>query len=205
MRRLIVIRHGQTEHNAQGRTISSTDPPLNEVGTRQADSLGGLLSEVRLARIVSSPKLRTRQTAQAVAGKQPTDVEIELDDRLLEIGLGSFEGLSIQEIKDRGLQEVFEIWRQGTPAQYPPGAETFEQAAERMTDLYENISPRDGETVVIVGHSHSLRILLATKVLGVPPQAHRRLRIDHAALTVVTWEDATPRLIVLNAYKNFRV
>lgn len=199
MKRLIIIRHGQTAHNAQGRTIASTDAELNGVGRQQAEKLGCKLSEIHLNRILSSPMKRALQTARAVADAQARNVQIEVDDRLLEIGLGSIEGLSVGEIRDRGLHEVFASWRQGVPVQYPPGAETFEQVEERMADLYTDICPRDEEAVAIVGHSHSLRILIATKVLAVPPEAHRRLKIDHASLTLVAWEDATPRLIALNA------
>lgn len=197
-RKMIIVRHGETEHNAAGRTISATDPPLNDVGIRQVIRTAKLIGEVRLSRIICSPRLRTKQTAHAIGSAQIGVVPIEYDDRLLEIGLGGFEGLTNLEIIDRGLGAVFAGWRQGLPPQYPVGAETFEEAADRVSGLYDDACPSGDDAVCIVGHSHLLRILVATKVMGVHADAHRRLKIDHASITTVEWEGATPRLVMLN-------
>ena len=122
----------------------------------------------------------------------------ELVARLVELGMGVFEGRSEQEIESLGLGDLFRRWRQGDPAGYPNGAETFEAAAERMSDVFDDVTSRGHDNVAVVGHSHSLRILIATAVLGGTAGSHRRLRLDHASLSWIEWERDTPRLVALN-------
>ena len=123
---------------------------------------------------------------------------MEVDDRLLELGFGEIEGLTPDEIGARGLGEVFTAWRQGLPPAYPAGAETFEAAAARLSSLYGDASPVSDGCVVLIGHSHALRILIVSSILGMEPESHRRLRLDHATLTEVQWEEDAPRVVTLN-------
>lgn len=198
MKRLFLIRHGETEANAEGRMVSSSDPPLNASGAAQVDALGRAMASASLSRIVSSPMLRCRQTAEAICHHHPHALQVEVDERLRELGFGEIEGLSQDEIVERGMQGVFASWRQGCPPRYPVGAETFGEAAERMRGVFEDVTVGTSATV-LVGHSHALRILLAVSVLGATPEAHRRMRLDHGEVTEVRWEGAAPRLVALNS------
>jgi broad specificity phosphatase PhoE len=65
--RVLVIRHGRTALNADGRLRGHLDPPLDEVGRREAAAVAAVLSEFRIVRILSSPLLRALQTAGAIA------------------------------------------------------------------------------------------------------------------------------------------
>lgn len=199
MKRLLLIRHGQTAANAEGRIISLSDPRLDGAGCKQAEGLGRLLRPIRLKRILSSPRLRALETARIVAAHQFEETPVDVDERLREIGLGRFEGLTLDEIKVIGLHGIFESWRQGRPPRYPPGAETFEDAARRIRPLFDEIVTHLDGAVAVVGHSHSLRILIADCVLGVSAEVHRRLRIDHGSLTEIRWEGHAPRLSALGA------
>lgn len=198
MTRLFLLRHGETAHNVAGRTIASTDPPLTARGQTQADAVSRALASVPLRTIVTSPRIRCVQTAQAIGAAQASAAEPRVDDRLVELGMGDFEGRSRSEIVAEGLGEVFDGWRQGLPPAYPEGAERFEDAAVRMRAALDEACA-DGGDVAIVGHSHSLRIAIATWVLDVGAEVHRRLRLDHGTLTQIAWEKTTPRVVVLNA------
>lgn len=198
MTRLFLLRHGETAHNLAGRTIASTDPPLTARGLAQADAVGRALASIPLRAIVTSPRIRCIQTAEAIGAAQTGGVEPIVDERLVELGMGAFEGRSRSELVAQGLGEVFDGWRQGLPPAYPEGAERFEDAAVRMRAALDDACA-DGGDVAVVGHSHSLRIALATWVLGVGAEVHRRMRLDHGTLTEIGWEGTTPRVAVLNA------
>ena len=73
--RLIVVRHGRTPFNVEGRFTGQLDIPLDELGERQAEALGRRLSETRLDAVVSSDLGRARATAQAIAYHHSLPVE----------------------------------------------------------------------------------------------------------------------------------
>lgn len=198
MGRLLLIRHAETELNASGRYVSASDPELSTQGFAQASLLAESLAAHPLTAIITSPSARCVQTANAVVAAQQRDLALRQDDRLYELGLGDLEGLGPEEIAQRGLTEVFHAWRQGLPAGYPDGAESFEAAAQRIGPVFDELVPVDG-VVAVVGHSHALRILLCARVLGVGAEVHRRLRMEHARIAEVVWERGTPRLASLNA------
>jgi probable phosphoglycerate mutase len=200
---LLLIRHGQTDQNAQGRFISDTDAPLNAMGRAQARNVAAVLADFPIDRIVSSPRQRCLETAAAIAESNVSNATVTVDERLVELGLGSIEGLTPLDIDQRGDSDVFRAWRQGDPPRYPTGAETFEDAALRMGAVFAEATSDPGAVVALVGHSHALRILLATCVLGVPAGVHRRLRVDHASVTAVQWELDVPRLVALNGSAAF--
>lgn len=164
----------------------------------QVAALGKSLSDVPIRRILTSPMLRCRQTAEALASAGQCDALIKVDERLLELGFGSIEGLNQEEIAARGLGEIFRAWRQGKPPLYPDGAEKFEAAAARLGEVYEEATSGAAECTALVGHSHALRILLAVSVLGTDAEAHRRLLLDHGLASEVRWELGAPRLVALN-------
>ena len=198
MRRLLLIRHGVTQLNTEGRMVSTNDPPLSNAGMAQVAALGESLSDVPIRRILTSPMLRCRQTSEALASAQPDQVPVEVDERLQELGFGCIEGLNQEEIAARGLGEVFRAWRQGQPPLYPEGAERFEDAAARLGAVYDEVTAGPAECAALVGHSHALRILLAVSVLGTDAEAHRRLMLEHGLASEIRWELSAPRLVALN-------
>ena len=97
--RLYLVRHGETDWNAEGRLLSFTDQPLSDRGERQAATLAGDLSGVRWDRAFSSPWVRARRTAEAVLAARPDAPPLVVDDRLREMDFGPFEGWSETELQ----------------------------------------------------------------------------------------------------------
>ena len=95
---LIVLRHGRTEWNATGRFQGQADIPLDHRGLAQANGAARVLAELAPAAIVSSDLRRATQTAGALS--ELTGLAVALDARLREIDVGSWEGLTIEEILD---------------------------------------------------------------------------------------------------------
>ncbi len=197
--RLLFVRHGGTNPNAAGRYVSISDPDLSEHGHHQVAQLGRNLRDLDIDRVWSSPRTRCLRTADAIIGAQRQPPPRTVDDRLRELGFGDFEGMTAAELEAAGKLPLFHSWRQGVPPQYPNQAETFEEASERLGEVFATILDSGLDTVLVVGHSHALRILLACHVLRTEAEAHRRLRLDHARIVDVQWEGSAPRIVALNA------
>jgi broad specificity phosphatase PhoE len=199
------VRHGRTEWNRQGRLNSTHDLPLDADGRRAADHLASSLGSLE-APIVASPARRARETAAplAVATGRP----VELDDRLTEVAFGRFEGRTMASLTD---DLAFARWRAGHEdlteheAGGPgtgPAPEPLPVAARRLLAFLEDVGARSATqgTIVAVGHGVALRVLLCSGVLGLPPAAYRRLRLDnaHSAVLSPAPDEAGYRLAACN-------
>lgn len=152
---LLLVRHGQTDWNAQGRAQGHLDIPLNEVGLAQAEVLADVLAKRAVDRLWSSDLSRASQTAAVVSAR--TGVGLELDPRLREFDVGDRQGLTIAEFTDRFPDEP------GLPVGLVDNARTGETAAQvrtRMTaalaDCRAGLSP--GQTGVVLTHGAALRV-----------------------------------------------
>ncbi len=193
-RSLIVVRHGETEWNITGKLNSTTDISLSKKGRDQILSLRGALSHVRIERIISSPLKRALETARLLS----RDHQIEVDQRLVEINFGPFEGKTPQELAEGPLSEAFTLWRQENDPVIPEGVEGFREAAQRAQDVLKDLQNLEGITLMI-SHGVFIRVLLCSCVLGMSPTFYRRLRIDNGKLSMISWEDDFMRLTKFNA------
>jgi broad specificity phosphatase PhoE len=107
-RSFLCLRHGVTDWNRQGLFQGRTDNPLNDTGMAQARAAAERLRKFSFDRVVTSPLLRARQTAEiiATAASKPLDV----DDGIIECDFGSLEGTSIAEaMQSHGLRTVEDL------------------------------------------------------------------------------------------------
>ncbi|SDM81746.1 histidine phosphatase family protein [Actinomyces ruminicola] len=158
MTRLILWRHGQTDYNAGMRVQGRIDIPLNEVGREQARAAAPGLAALDPVRIVSSPLIRARQTAHALA--ELTGTEVEFDEGLLERSFGRWEGLARADMEAHWPEE-YAAWRRGEdPAGV--GVETRAATSARVGGtlrriLQETMSAED-RTVVVVSHGSAITL-----------------------------------------------
>ena len=103
MGKLILVRHGQTEMNAQGLYFGKLNPPLNDLGINQAYEAKNKLLNIDYDKIYSSPLERAKQTAEIC---NYLDKDIIFDSNLEEINFGIFEGLTFKEISEKYPDEV---------------------------------------------------------------------------------------------------
>ena len=148
MTRLLLVRHGETDWNAEGRLQGQIDRPLSDFGRRQARQLAEELEDEEIGAIYSSDLARARETAEIVGER--LDLPVELDSDLREKDWGSWEGLTAVE-RDR-----VEFVGESTQAHQ-----------ERMLRGLARISAQhpDGDTVLIVTHGGSMR-RVQTAALG---------------------------------------
>ena len=126
---LIVVRHGRTAHNASGLLLGRLDPPLDELGRAQAAALAAEVGPVD--RVISSPLLRTRETAEAFGH------DVEIDERWIELDYGEYDGMPLGEVP----AEIWARWRADVDF-CPPGGETLRQLGVRVCAALDELADR---------------------------------------------------------------
>ncbi|HEY1092056.1 MAG TPA: histidine phosphatase family protein [Burkholderiaceae bacterium] len=165
--RVILIRHGETDWNADTRIQGQLDIPLNARGREQAQRLADALAGETIDQIYASDLQRARATAEAVGATRGQPVLLER--ALRERAFGSFEGLSWAEIEERFPQDSAR-WR-AREADFAPGG------GERLADFYA----RSVSTVTRLAALHpgqSLVIVAHGGVLDCVYRAAQRLDLD---------------------------
>lgn len=157
MTTLLLIRHGETDWNVEGRYQGQADPPLNETGLHQARQTALELQNLGPHALYSSDLRRARQTAQAIA--EITGLTIQLEPRLREVNLGEWEGILYTEIKAR-YPELLRRWEEEPLKTIPPGGESIWALRHRVLDAIAEILARHtGQQVCIVSHKTPIAII----------------------------------------------
>ena len=146
--RMVLWRHGQTAFNAERRFQGQRDVPLNAIGRAQARRAARHLATLEPTELWSSDLSRAASTAGYLA--RLTGLEIRQDKDLRERHGGAWEGLTIEEIRERYPDDLA-AWE-------PPGGETLETVAERTAAALARIAAgaAPGSLVVVTGHGASL-------------------------------------------------
>lgn len=184
--RFLLVRHGESTYGARGRFTGREDAPLTDAGRGQAAAVADRIRSQTPAVVLTSPLVRCRDTATAIAGRAGALV-IE-DDRLLDERLGRWTGLRVDEI-EAGWPAELAVWRRD-PAAAPPDGESFLQVRERVRPLLtEARQTYRGHTVVLVTHAAVAKMILVT-ALQVDPVVAYRLRVDTGSLSAVDIDEA---------------
>ncbi len=192
--KLVLQRHGQTDHNVGLRLTGWGDPGLDDTGLAQARATAeGLLQDYIFDAVYTSPLKRARQTAEPVLAK--TGLTPKLNEDLKELNFGEVEGMTIPEVKTLH-PELFNTWRSlDEPAFSWPGGETrmvFHSRVDRA--IWDIILAEAGQsaTVLIVAHGGSLAGFISELQVG-EPYAWRKFLLDNCEHYVVQVEfDNTP-------------
>ena len=195
--RLILVRHGATAWNAEGRFTTRTDVELSPSGRDEAAAAARALAGIGIERVMCSPLLRARATGEAIAAAAPGPPAVTIDERLREIDAGPFEGLTGAEIEAGPLAEQFHRWRSETDPEFPDGAETYESAVARARSFFGDVRDLPGTTLAAT-HGSLARVLVTAVILGIDPGLHRRMWLDHCHCAVVALDESPPRLVALN-------
>lgn len=189
MIRLLLIRHGETEWNREGRYHGHTDIELNKTGMEQARRLGQRLSHENIDAIYSSSLTRAIQTAQHIS--EAHDLSVIGCDELKELNLGDFEGKWFKESGDNG-RSLETAWENGDVDFPIPGGETLYELQSRVSGfLSELLERHDSGTLALVAHGGSLRIALC-HLIGIDLKCWWRLQLSSTSLSIVnTYPDHT--------------
>lgn len=157
MTRLLLIRHGETDWNREGRYQGQSDVPLNATGREQAWHLAEALRGTPLAAIYSSDLRRARETANCLA--RATGAPLHLDRRLREIGLGEWEGQLFSDIQ-RLYPDLVRQRREDPLRFAPPGGESLTDLIDRLLSAVRDITALHArEEVALVSHGFALAVI----------------------------------------------
>jgi len=172
MKTLYLVRHGQTEWNAEQRMQGWLDSSLTDLGVRHAHAHAELLAREAVERLVVSPLGRARETADIINAR--LNLPTRVDPRLKERSYGDWEGLTLDEIEKRwpGASAA----RRRDPFNYrPPGGESLPDLVMRVAPLLDEVRGDGAERIAIVSHGMTGRALLA-HVLELAPKVANTAR-----------------------------
>ncbi len=192
---VVMLRHGVTEHTVNKLFSGSggADPGLTDLGREQAHRAAGRLAKrAPIDAIVSSPMLRTRETAEIVAAELGLDVKLE--PGFAEAAFGEWEGLAFPDILARWPDDI-RSWLD-SPAIAPPGGESFEAVYERVDEARKRlIRDFEGQTVVMVSHVTPIKMMLRNALDADMGMIHRFELAPASITTIQWWSDGWPVVV----------
>ncbi|MFM9071898.1 MAG: 2-carboxy-D-arabinitol-1-phosphatase [Cyanobium sp.] len=198
--RLLLVRHGETDWNREGRFQGQIDIPLNSQGKHQANAARNFLSSVALQRAYSSTMARPRQTAERILEPHP-GVPLTTTPGLVEIGHGRWEGRLEEEIAETW-PELLADWKRAPHTVTMPDGETLQQVWDRSVASWHSIvrglSPV--ETALVVAHDAVNKTILCS-LLGLSPADIWVVKQGNGGVSVVDYPqgvDGPPVVSCLN-------
>ena len=187
---LIFMRHGETDWNRQRRVMGDADVPLNQAGREQSRLAAEVLGHFKVGRVVSSPLLRARASAEIVA--EPLGLPVEFDGGLEEVRFGRWQGLTYDEIRR---DPEYQGFIADPLNNRTPGGENVLDVEKRACGVVERAS--GGECTLFVSHGDIIRALICN-FTAVPLKEFRRIRIDNCGLSAVAVADGRVEVKFVN-------
>ncbi|MFI6679170.1 bifunctional RNase H/acid phosphatase [Kribbella sp. NPDC050470] len=183
---LIFLRHGETPHTVEKKFSGSggDNPGLSDTGRAQAHAAAEYLSRIGgVDALVTSPMLRTRQTAEIVGAG--LGLEPVVDEGWIEVSFGDWDGHTFAEIQQKW-PDALNAWLDST-AVAPPGGESFDVCARRARSARDGLLARyPGKTVVVVTHVTPIKLMVRS-VLQAPMASLFRMELRPATVTEIHW------------------
>ena len=218
VRHVIMVRHGQARNNVERTLAGRMDGvPLTPEGVRQAEHAARMLASAGVSAIYSSPIKRAAETARMIS--EECGVPVIVDERLTEIDMGKFTGMTFEEVVS-GHDDIFAKFYGGDVEIAHKGVETFEQVRRRVTGIVSEVvsggggaaaggggaadsdndddDGGDNGNAVLVTHMDPIKAMLG-EIAGISPERLLHAEIANAALNVFRKEaDGSLSLLALN-------
>lgn len=187
MLEVIFIRHGQSEANMDDVIVSyQGDPGLTAEGWAEARRAAQVFDLEPLTAIYASPLRRTRETASAF---QRVGIDVQVDDRLHEIALGRWDGMTIDAILGAD-RERYQQWKDNPELGAPDGGEALSAVATRLASFLDDVRRRHPEgRIIATTHSDCLKALLLW-VLRAPWTSAKWYHLHNTAGLSVEWHSS---------------
>ena len=182
--RLILLRHGVTEHTVAKRFAGRSDAELTDAGRLQAKRAAERVAQLGpVDAIISSPLRRTRQTADAVAAR--LELSVEVSDGFVETDFGRWDGFTYAEVSQRWPDALAEWLADSAVA--PPAGESMEAVTRRVRRARDRVLAAYAQrTVVVVTHVTPIKVLVRL-ALEAPPAALHRMFLAPASISVIDY------------------
>ena len=192
----LIVRHGETEWNADGRIQGHTDIGLSEKGAQQSQLIAGRLAQFRIDAAYSSDLRRCADTAREILSRRT--VPLQTTPQLREYHKGVFEGLTAEETRRRH-PDLYAASLVKDLDFAPLGGESTRQTSARIASFVTGVRQRHAnDNVLIVGHGGALRAVFVA-LMELPLEANWRFFLANCGLSVV---DIYPDNAILRLYND---
>lgn len=200
MRRLTLVRHGETTGQSSVRYYGITDVPLSDLGRAQMRSVGEALRDRRFDAVFTSRLCRSVEAATLIAGEEARVRPVAAFD---EVNFGRWEGWTREEIAARD-PESFSAWqREGASFSYPDGDSRQAFHARVAAGLAALLRQEHGTDWLLVLHKGVIAVIL-TELLRLSPNERAALAIDLGSIHVVAENHAGWEPNVINHTEHLR-
>jgi len=190
---LILVRHGETLWNKEGRIQGTSDIELSEAGIEQAQLLALSLKDQTICAIHASPLKRALKTAEIINEFHRKEIQINSD--LMEMDQGDFEGFSFKELMACE-KEFLNNWIADPASVKMPHGESLNQLQKRAWSAVEAIISK-GENALVVAHNFTIAAILC-RIRKISLSEFRNTCVDTASKTIVRFQNGEAEIVVLN-------
>jgi broad specificity phosphatase PhoE len=191
--KLILIRHGETLWNKEGRIQGTSDIELSAVGIEQARHLALSLKDQTISAIHASPLKRALKTAEIINEFHHKEIQTHPD--LMEMDQGDFEGFSFKELMACE-KEFLNKWIANPASVQIPNGESLKQLQTRAWRAVEAIIS-NGEDALVVAHNFTIAAILC-RIRNISLSEFRSTCVDTASQTTVSFQDGKAVIVSLN-------
>ncbi len=192
MKKIIIVRHGQTNSNAEGLTQGQIDTDLNTIGIEQAKKAGTFIrNNYNIIEAWASDLKRTQQTAKEIIK------DFKTSELLREMSFGKWENHLFKNIISEYPELVKEYSNASEKFKAPDG-ESFEDMHVRSINFLEKINMNDQKEILIVSHGGFMRVFLCS-ILGLPKRNLLNFQFENCSITeIIKYENKEPILTKIN-------
>ena len=192
---LILVRHGETQWNIEGKFQGQNAVGLSQQGMVQAWRLANALRPMGPVALYTSPLTRSSMTAEVIS--QELSVTIKPHEGLKELNLGEMEGIVDSEMRTQ-YPDIYATWREDPSRVEFPAGESLQLLQDRAWGAVEDIEKsHPQEPVVAVSHNFAIRAILH-RFLGLPLSRFHLLRVDLASISVIRTNAGLGQVLTIN-------
>jgi phosphoserine phosphatase len=182
MKKLYLIRHGETESNRKGIFRGRLDIPLSTKGREQAEGLKEYFKNISIDTLYSSPLGRAKETAEIALPGHHVIVEPMLNN----LDLGDWSGMNKASVKEK-LPGMWEQWITHPETIAFPGGEALDDVLQRSKRFLETAVAGEGECIAVVSHRSVVKVILAAAI-GLEKDYYWKFHLDNASVSLVYFE-----------------
>jgi broad specificity phosphatase PhoE len=178
----LLMRHGETDWNAEGRVMGRQPVELNAKGRAQVEAAAHLAETLKPNLIVTSPLVRARQSAEILAAGLGGNIPVVEDSEIAEVLYGRWEGMTYEEL----IEDPHYLEYRKSPIEHPtPGGETIPQVQARgVAAIGRAITANANQRVLFVSHGDIIRTVLC-HFMGLELRYFHRIRVDNATFSAL--------------------
>lgn len=196
MTRIILVRHGETTWNVEGRYQGQEDTPLSQRGLQQGQLLAEGLRNLPIDLYISSPLQRSYQTCKFCADLHK--LPVATDERLLEINHGTWEGVLAKDIEAQYPQE-FHQWHTQPHLVQMPGGENLEDVRRRVRAAFDDYAAAYPNQTILVAAHDAVNKAIICDLLELSMEHFWQIKQDNTCINVLEYQDGIWRVVLLNS------